>query len=825
MKTIFNNNNIECENNIIPHNGLIIKLILLFITPIISFSQINIKGKIADEKGEAIEYVNVLIKDSLKILGSSTTDSKGNFIIKNIKKGKYTLETYLMGYKNSKKIVDIEKDIDIGSLELSRDMEMLREVELMSNIPPVLENKGDKMVVDIANNPFAKGRMTDQLLNYVPFMTANQQEGITLLGSTPLILINDRRLFMSGSELLNFLQSIPAEDIKNIEIYTDPLARFDAEGVSGVVNININKKALIGLKGFIGNYNNLLTKDWGGKAGIYQSGGLSGSLNYRDERWYFSTFFWYGKAFTPNLFENNVNFPDKGNGFNNENEYQADFTGKGVRFEAGRDITENQNIILNYAYNNYLNDDESNYTNNEYDSIKSPTNITKGLVDVYDDTRQHMVGINYNWNISKNGENMTIIGDYYKNSKRKDQTINNKYYKSPSIGIINREWDGFIGLPMENDIYSIQLDYNLPTDAGKFSFGGKYSFSSVDSRTDYYDVDINTGDRIKDYIKSIDFRYSEGISAAYVSYSNGGLRIGLRYEYTSADYKDRVLKQDVDKSYGGFFPSVSYSYSLFENRDGLTFSYNRRLARPRYSDFNGLFYMSENSLMIGNPDIRPSFPNTFRVTYNLMKRYTIIGGFTYTTNMLSQVTYKVSDNSVVTQRRNIDDVYQYMISANLNQPVLEWWNINLSGSVFYNDMKGGFKDNIGEDINIDHQGINSNISLKNMFMLYGYAMNLEGTYTPEGIYGYAKMYQRYQINFFVNKNFFDNKLSIGIYLTDILQSDRYKVEMNLGNTVNLYNKQPIRMIGFNIRYNFDYGRKDTKGMELKKSIEEEINRV
>lgn len=803
-------------------------IILLFIAPIISFSQINIKGKIVDDKGEAIEYVNVALKDSIKVISSSTTDSKGNFILKVPKsQGKYIVETHTFGYKSEKRDIELkDKDIELGQLRLTKEVELLNEMELSTKVP-VIENLGDKLVVNVSDNPFAKGRMTSQLLNNVPFMTANRNEGITLLGGTPLILVNDRRLFMSSEELLNFLQSIPAEDIRSIEIYTNPPARFDAEGVSGVINININKSALMGLKGNVitmsgtgyRNGNNFSRSDY------YRTYGGMLSLDYRDERWYFRVFTGINKVRTPNLSEDKVNFLDNNEGFTTDRNYIANFDGKGINAEIGRDITEDQNIVFNYSYGNFINDDDYNYENRIYDSVKSQTNMTRGYVDVYNYTKRRNLGFNYNWDIDKKGHNLTFIADYYNTSRGEDQDISNKYYTPPNFDILNREWKGYLEVPTVGEIYSTQIDYNLPTEIGEFSLGGKFTYSKMDNRTDYYVVDLYNGDRVRDDNQSIDFIYTEGIYALYAGYSFGGLKLGLRYEYTDALYKDRKIDNKLDRSYQGFFPSISYTHQLFEKRDAITLSYNMRLQRPGYGDFNRFSYDSDNQTSVGYSNIRPSFPNRIQLTYNLMKRYSFIGEFSYTSNTLTRVTYATSNNSIVSQRRNIDDLYVYRLSSNVNQPILEWWNLNFSASMNYNIMKGSFSNTKGDIINIDNGGISSNLQMSNMFSVLGYNITLIAKYSPENRFGFTKYYDRGNIDISVDKNFLDNKLMLGLDMMDVFLTNRSKNEMNIYSIDKYFYKYPIGMIFLYITYRFEAGRKDTKEMKIKKSIEEEEGRM
>lgn len=791
--------------------------------PVISICQnFNIKGIILGANSEKLEYANLVLKgDSIKIIKSATTDEEGKFMMEGLQKGKYIFQIYILGYKNYRREIEIIKNIDFGDIKLEKEEEILDEIELSTRVP-LVQNIGDRLVVNVSDNIFAKGRRADQFLNYTPFITANEQDGITLMNGTPIVLINDRRVYMDSKEVLDFLKSIPAEAISSIEIYTNPPARFDAEGTAGVININISKQALMGIKGSVTGWINSLRENMGGKKGILQSAVLNGSISYRDEKWYVSSMLGYGRYFTPNLNISNVIFLEKNNGFNSNNDYQADNTGKNFQFSIGRDIRKNHSIILNYRYRNSLNNDGSNYINNEFNSNKDIIKVTRGNVNVSDNINSHTAGINYNWDKGK-GEKLMILGDYYGTDRNRNQDIINKYFIH-SVDTAYNENKLYINLPISSNIFAAQVDYTLPIETiGNFSFGGKYTLSSIESRTDYYDV-INK-DKIKNNLNSVDFSYIENISAIYGSYGIGGLKIGLRYEYTSAKYNDKKHSKLEDRIYGGFFPSISYTQSLFEKRDAVTLSYNRRLNRPKYSDFNGLFYMSENELVVGYPEIRPSFPNKIQCTYNLMKKYIIIGEFIYTSDDINQVYYQTNNNSMINQKRNIDNYYSYSLSANINQPIYDWWSINLNGRINYNKMLGQFISSNQELIKISDEGIYSGLALISIFNFFGYNIELISDYIPEGKIGYKKIHERYRIDLSVVKNFLNNKLSVTMYFADLFKTNIFRSTSYIGNTVSYYRKEAVPMAAISITYNFEYGKKDLKEMKSKNSIEEEMQRL
>lgn len=796
------------------------RIVIILILPLLCFSQYNIKGRVINDSKENLSYVSVAIKDSIKALYVSTTNEKGEFILENIKNGRYKIEIYLLGYKNKTIQINVDKDLNLGDIVLEKNEEILNDMELTSQMP-LVESQGDKLVVNMLNNSLAKGRTVKQMLSYTPFMEVTSKS-IKLLGSSPIVLINDRRMYMSGEELVNFLNSIPAQDIKNVEIYMNPPARFDAEGTSGVININISKQALIGIKGYVGSEVSFLTEDVGSKWGVLSAASGNGRISYRDESWYVSTYFKYDISNRP-FFHNLISTLEYGgNGYNNSTIGYGDNRYSNFQFELGKEINKDHDVIINYRYNAKKREGQSNYVNSIFDSNKDINSIIKGEIEDLENSNVHMLGINYNWKINDKGEKMMLSMDYYGRDKKEDNDIKNKYFK-PNNEVQERENNILTYLPMKGNIYAFQIDYNKPTDIGKFSFGVKYGLSNNDNKADYYDI-VNGNDVInKD--RTLDFKYEEGIIAGYLSYSTGSFKMGLRYEYTDAMYEDRKLMYGEDKSYGGFFPNISYTYPLFEKRDAVTMSYNRRINRPGYSDFNRLEYVSDNQLVIGTPEIKPAFPNRVQLMYNLMKKYIIIGEFVYTNGQISDISYQANDSLTVVQKRNIDNFYYFMLATNINQSISDWWDINFMARILYNNMNTKFNGVNDELIEVSGKGIMSNISLRNVFNFYKWNIELYASYSPESRYGYAKLLSRSEVNLSIRRDFLDNKLSIYLNINDIFKKNMNNMVLYSGNVVLDNKERTFTTIDFGFRYDFDFGRKNVKDMKINQSIEEEIQRM
>ena len=277
----------------------------------------------------------------------------------------------------------------------------------------------------------------------------------------------------------------------------------------------------------------------------------------------------------------------------------------------------------------------------------------------------------------------------------------------------------------------------------------------------------------------------------------------------------KITKGKVDKSYGGFFPSISYTQPLFEKRDALTISYNRRINRPNYRIFGDFFYMSENQIRIGNSNIKPSFPNNFQIVYNLMRKYILFGQFGYTKDDFNTNTVFQKNNNVIIQKRNWNKFYKGVIGVNINQQIFKWWNLRFNGTIVYSKLYSNFSDISMETIN--EIGTLSEFSIDNNFNFSGWNIEINNSYNPKGSFAYATIKDNYFTNLSVRKNFFKNKLTLSLSVKDLFDHYNDRMITELGNLKTVVPLQRTgRYIRLSLRYNFHYGKKKVRDKKIKR---------
>ena len=229
---------------------------LLCLLSISSFTMAQtgvIKGQILDEEGQALEYANVLLlsaEDSTLIKGGLSEEA-GKFMFERVAQGSYFVTTSMVGFgEASSELItsDGSSVIELPVLQMSNGIE-IDQVTVTAK-KPFIELKADKMVVNVANSSVSAGNSALEVLEKSPGVIVDNNDNISLRGKQGvLVTINGKNQYMSGEEITRMLQNMPASNIQNIEIITQPSAKYDAEGNSGIINIVLKKNENLGTNG------------------------------------------------------------------------------------------------------------------------------------------------------------------------------------------------------------------------------------------------------------------------------------------------------------------------------------------------------------------------------------------------------------------------------------------------------------------------------------------------------------------------------------------------------------------------------------------------
>ena len=212
-----------------------------------------ISGKVLDKASKVpISYVNILVKEDNKLVNGGITTEKGNFVISNLALKNYTVEIQFIGYKTILKKITLTQNapsVDLKTILLEEDATQLSEVEIVKE-RSIMEQKADRKIINVGKDLLSAGTTASEILDNIPSVTVDQQtKEISLRGNSNVrILVDGKPTTISASQLL---QQIPATSIKQIELITNPSAKYNPEGMSGIINIVLNKNSKVGFNGNI----------------------------------------------------------------------------------------------------------------------------------------------------------------------------------------------------------------------------------------------------------------------------------------------------------------------------------------------------------------------------------------------------------------------------------------------------------------------------------------------------------------------------------------------------------------------------------------------
>ncbi len=663
----------------------------------------SLTGIIIDVKTKLpLPYVNVVIRDANnKIITGGITDDKGTFVIKKITEGKNTIEIQYMGYKSYVRKLDFSSKISahkLGTVELEEDTELLGEVTVRAELSSVTQ-KVDRKVINVGKDLTAAGATASEVLNNVQSVSVDSQTGtVSLRGNENVrILVDGKPTNISAAQLL---QQIPSTSIKSIELITNPSAKYNPEGMSGIINIVLNKNANIG---FNGNVNLGVTR------GVNTRANGSLDLNY--------------KTGAVNFF---LNFGANGGKRNNYGEVLRHSENGDGEIILADDIlqkfefnSENNSQLLKVGADIYLNKKNtlSFYTTQNFSDgvFDGTTKIFRGtdldyhsLMKSETDNSTGTYNLNYKIDFEKEGHNLEFEATYSESDSPEDATY--KELLNP-IDLTSNYMDG-----IENDYTNtlLNLDYTNPlTENTKLELGVELRLNDTEnSRV------TNQHDFTNNEIGNSAFTYDRSIYSGYVNLNHKidkfTMQMGARLEQYEVD--GEFAKGDERAKYTDsrftVYPSVFFTFNPSE-KNQLQLSYSRRVDRPSIGQVNPIREWSTPLISsFGNPELDPQFTNSFEFNYTkgLKNGSATIGAFYRRVNgNISRVLNKdpLDIEKVEMSYYNTDSNNRYGIELSANYQFFKWWSMNASSDLYVQKETGVSN---GENLEITNSSFNARVS-------------------------------------------------------------------------------------------------------------------
>ena len=653
----------------------------------VAMAQVTIKGTVVEESsGQPIAYATVMVGDNetKKPLDGTTTMDDGSFSLETDATD-YYIEVSFLGFRTKTfgPPPTQGKTIDLGKVALSEDAEQLQEVVVQGEVSRT-EFKLDKRVFNVGKDLSTTGASALEVLNNVPSVNVNIEGRISLRGSQGVqILINGKPSIIASDEG-NALGTITADMIEKIEVMTNPSAKYDAEGTSGIINIVLKKEERKGLNGSISV-----------NTGAPDSHSVGVSLNRRTENFNLFTQLGVGLRDMPNDLEtrnvdliNNTTILSNGTEYRNETYYN---------FVLGTDYHINDNNVLTLS-GNFAMEMEDQPSNTSFVALDSNNAISSEwerteVTDAKNPKFQYELQYKKDF---ENDEDHTLLFSGLGNFFGKDQSSE---FLNTTISGDDNDSRQQTRTDFKEAIFTFKLDYTNPiTDELTLETGAQYVMNDVSN--DYEVNNFTNGAFVNDPGLTNIFEFDQKVLGLYGTGSyegkKWGIKGGLRLEQTDQNTLLVTTSSANEQNYGNFFPSLHSSYK-FSDKVSLQAGYSKRIYRPRMWDLNPFFNIRNNfSVRQGNPDLQPEFTDSYEITsiYILGPASINFGVYhRYTTDVIERIT-TFENNVSTTKPENIGTNRATGIEFNAKYSPAKW--LTLNGDFNYNQFKrdGNFESTV-----------------------------------------------------------------------------------------------------------------------------------
>jgi hypothetical protein len=795
---------------------------MLFGTTAAFAQENNLGGQLMDEKGLPVAFANVtLLKEDDKAFRlGKVTDSSGRFSFVIAAPGKYLLQFTALGFKE-KKTDPFEwmgTSKDLGTVVLQTDTKNLQDVTV-SSLRPTIIQKADRLVVTIEGTAMAAGNTAFAVLARAPGVFIDADGNIQLNGRSGVTVMIDGKLtYLSARDLRNFLEGMSAENVKNIEIITNPSAKYDAEGTSGMLNINLKKNTQRGMNGSVyagGNYN------------FYGQTGYSygSNLNFKGGNWNsFLNLDGVRRVGGRNATFTRVFYaPGKTTYFDQTaiGNFQVDAP-PSVRFGTDYNINSNHSIgVMGFfssskAKEAFLTETHIGNAPGQYQQFIDADNINRG-------EHQNLTSnLHYTGKLDTLGRLLTADLDYVKIKNHRQSDLNN-YFTDLTSGTKTQDIL-FTRVPAGYDIYSAKIDYTHPLNkTDKLEAGAKVSHVESDNDSRFY---FNNGSLALDPSRTNYFNYRENIYAAYLNW-NGTLsknftaQAGVRAEQTRGTGTSFTTGEINKRKYLDFFPSLFLQQKVSDNY-GINYSYSRRLTRPNYGNLNPFrAYRDPYTWYEGNTSLRPQYTHSFSIAQTFKKLYILTLSYQLNKDVMAEIPIlDVSNATTVYTTGNVDDGHSVSATALAPLRLAKKWESQNTILLSYNKFSM-----------MSNQGLVVNDQLFFMFqsnhtilLPKDYRVELNLLYRGPGASGLYHMAAMHRVDVAFKKSFLQKKFDVSVNVNDVFKGFRYLWTTDIGGNVNEFNQYfRWRSVALTLRYNFSRGQKVDQ--KRRNATLEELNRT
>ena len=771
-------------------------------------SPFKITGKVIDKDTKIpMEYCTVsLFKADGSLVGGNITDETGTFVIDKLVPGNFYLEVSFLGFEKQKiESVTLSKEnmvTNVGTISLMPNAEQIQEVEV-SGIRSNVKYEIDKKVINVDKQIAASSGSAVDVLENSPAVQVDVEGNVSLRGSQGFqVLINGRPSVLDANEAL---KQIPASSIENIEIITNPSAKYDAEGTAGIINVITKKDSQKGFSGMIS-----------ARAGLYENYGGDITLSYNAGKVTYSLSGSYNDRNSPTFLTSELETNLNGNVVNTQSTGLTEWKFRNYNIKPGIEIRPNDFNTINLAFSyggwkmfvdNELNFTQENKTTNtvsEYSSINDTERgapFYQGQVD---------------YTLKFNNKSHIMFHTSYAKRDFEEEVYN---YEYDAVGNLADAILSTEGGPV--DRVRINLDYTYPVqENGKIELGFMQNIGWSADDNQGYDFILATEEFVENQQFASKVDYTRNVRAFYGTYSNKwkklGYQLGVRTENTDRTISVSGTTEEYKIQGLDFFPSLHFSYNITE-KNQLFASYSRRINRPPGWQLEpNTIWLDANTLWSGDPNIKPRMIGSYELGW--LKYFKEKGSFSLEIyyrneqNVIEFVRSAYSEDVILMQPTNVGTQHSAGVEARLNIKPFKWWDVDITGNTF------GYK--LNADLNgntFDRKGFAWNTGINNYFVIKkNTKIQFDGRYNSKQKNAQGEFGDFFSFNAGISQSFLKRALTISLQARDLFNTTAYEQTNNVNQDYYLYNKRdpksPRLMLNVSYRIN-NYRAKRPQGYE------------
>jgi hypothetical protein len=775
-------------------------LIALTIQPAVYAQTIIITGKVQDasDKPIAIATVGLLKAGDSTLVTSELTDDTGKYRFSKISKGNYIIDIHATGHTAKKIAIAIDKNTELPVIVLQQSATELKELTVSGKRPYIEQGLG-KTIVNVDHVATGAGSNVLDLLRKTPGLVVTGNGNIQMNGSGVNVMINDKPTYLTGDQLADYLKSLPAEQVAQLELMSQPSAKYDAEGES-ILNIKMKKSKKAGINGNIAAAY---------MQGVYPGTRNSARINYRKDKLNLTANASYSNTwgFLNQTTSRHVKDVQTGNELLDEQ--QSSFLKENFvdyNLKTGIDYDVNEKLTVGGSIDGIYHPNQEHDVTNSGITDKTTNNYTFNKAEYTHGFHRDFITSNAYLDYKpKKGHELDINFDHlFRNYRQHGDFVSTDYdnnLQQVQGGLaFNQQSKSDIRVYVLDADYSAALKNNL-----KLETGIKVNYSYTDNGV-VFETPKN-GAMQYDSTRSNEFIYTEHINAAYVNLNksfgkNWQTQAGLRVENMNAKGKQFAGNKEFTINNTKVFPTAFVSYKP-NGKNSFELNYGIRLNRPGYIELNPFIdYISQYSYSVGNPDLQPEMRQYVELKHNCNGTFISSVGYREVTKDINPVLlYDPATQATYTTEKNNATKHVLHISETMNKQLFDWWLLASSADLYMNryllEDSYDVRNTMGYDISV-----NSQFTFK-----HGWAIDTTLFYSS-GMYQspIERNLQSYWLSFNVSKKIWKDTATIKLSADDPFGDYRYRPEKEWAG---ISTKSDMRYASqqFSLGFSYNFGRK------------------